>query len=175
MKLAPCSYSAARNVLLEIVREAIQRQQQEIKQHPIQIAVSEDLPLVPVDFELIVHVFTNLLSNSLKYSPVDTVILIEAQPLDSQTLLVRVQNQGPGVPEADLERIFDKFYRITAAERITGTGLGLSICKGIIEAHGGRIWAENVQGGFAFLFTLPQEIEQIMPLVVATKPQNPKS
>jgi two-component system, OmpR family, sensor histidine kinase KdpD len=160
------------NVLLEIVREAIQRQQQEIKQHPIQIAVSEDLPLVPVDFELIAHVFTNLLSNSLKYSPVDTIILIEAQPLDNQTLLVRVQNQGPGVLEADLERIFDKFYRITAAERITGTGLGLSICKGIIEAHGGRIWAENVQGGFAFLFTLPLKSEQITPLVVADKPHN---
>ena len=50
------------------------------------------------------------------------------------------------MPPEDLERIFDKFYRITAADRVTGTGLGLSICKGIIEAHGGRIWAENVDG-----------------------------
>jgi len=84
-------------------------------------------------------------------------------------LLVRVQNRGPGVPEADLERIFDKFYRITAAERITGTGLGLSICKGIVEAHGGRIWAENVQDGFAFQFTLPLTIEETASLTDSTK------
>ena len=121
------------NVLLDIIGEAIRRLQQEIKSRPIQIDASEDLPLVAVDFELMVHVFTNLLSNSLKYSPEGSTVLVQAQPLDGQTLLVRVQNQGPGVPEADLERIFDKFYRITAAERITGTGLGLSICKGIVE------------------------------------------
>ncbi len=148
------------NVLLDIIHEATRRLQQEIKTRPIQIDASEDLPLVPVDFELMVHVFTNLLSNSLKYSPEGSMVLVQAQPLDEQTLLVRVQNQGPGVPEADLERIFDKFYRITAAERITGTGLGLSICKGIVEAHGGRIRAENVAGGFAFLFTLPLSTEK---------------
>ena len=132
---------------------------------PIQIDASEDLPLVAVDFELMVHVFTNLLSNSLKYSPEGSTVLVQAQPLDGQTLLVRVQNQGPGVPEADLERIFDKFYRITAAERITGTGLGLSICKGIVEAHGGRIRAANLPEGFAFQFTLPLAIDRAIPLV----------
>jgi two-component system sensor histidine kinase KdpD len=68
---------------------------------------------------------------------------------------VQVSNQGPHVPREHLERIFDKFYRVTEAERITGTGLGLSICKGIVEAHGGRIWAENVPGGLSFNFTLP--------------------
>jgi two-component system, OmpR family, sensor histidine kinase KdpD len=153
------------NVLLEIIREAIRRVQQEIKQRPIQVEVSEDLPLVPVDFELMVHVFTNLLSNSLKYSPEDTVVLVQAQPRDNQTLLVQVQNQGPGVPEADLERIFDKFHRITSAERITGTGLGLSICKGIVEAHGGRIWAENLADGFAFLLTIPLSIDKTTTLI----------
>ena len=68
---------------------------------------------------------------------------------------VQVSNQGPQVPREDLERIFDKFYRITAADRVTGTGLGLSICKGIIEAHGGHIWAENLTRGFVFNFNLP--------------------
>ena len=57
--------------------------------------------------------------------------------------------------DEDLGRIFDKFYRVTAADRVSGTGLGLSICKGIVEAHGGRIWAENVLGGLRFTFTLP--------------------
>jgi two-component system sensor histidine kinase KdpD len=59
------------------------------------------------------------------------------------------------VPVEHLDRIFDKFYRVTKSEQVTGTGLGLSICKGIIEAHGGRIWAENLTNGFAFNFTLP--------------------
>jgi len=66
-----------------------------------------------------------------------------------------VKNQGPPVPAEHLDHIFDKFYRVTAADRVTGTGLGLSICKGIVEAHGGRIWAENLPDGFSFNFTLP--------------------
>jgi two-component system sensor histidine kinase KdpD len=75
--------------------------------------------------------------------------------VEEGSIHVQVSNQGPQVPPEDLERIFDKFYRITAAERVTGTGLGLSICKGIIEAHGGHIWAENLFDGLAFNFTLP--------------------
>ena len=68
---------------------------------------------------------------------------------------MEVSNQGPQVSEEDLARIFDKFYRVTAADKVTGTGLGLSICKGIVEAHGGRIWARNLPDGLAFYFTLP--------------------
>jgi two-component system sensor histidine kinase KdpD len=101
------------------------------------------------------QIFTNLLSNSLKYSPPGTTVKISAMQTDEGTVLVRVSNQGPGVPEEHLERIFDKFYRVTAADRVTGAGLGLSICKGIIEAHGGRIWAENLPDGLAFNFTIP--------------------
>jgi len=94
------------------------------------------------------------LSNSLKYAPVNTLVQIRAQ-VESETIRVQVSNQGPQVPQEHLERIFDKFYRITAADRVTGTGLGLSICKGIIQAHGGRIWAENTADGLVFNFTLP--------------------
>jgi two-component system sensor histidine kinase KdpD len=75
--------------------------------------------------------------------------------VEEETIHVQVSNQGPQVPPEHLERIFDKFYRTTAADRVTGTGLGLSICKGIIEAHEGRIWAENLTDGLAFNFTLP--------------------
>jgi two-component system sensor histidine kinase KdpD len=109
------------------------------------------------------QVFANLISNSVKYSPEGSQIRIQAQLQGSQTLQVQVSNQGPPVPEQHLERIFDKFYRITAADRVTGTGLGLSICKGIIEAHGGRIWAENMADGFAFKFTLPLSPEGLVP------------
>jgi len=100
------------------------------------------------------QVFTNLLSNSLKYAPANTKICIRAF-VEEETIQVQVSNQGPRVPHEDLERIFDKFYRTTAADRVTGTGLGLSICKGIVEAHGGRIWAKNLPDGLAFNFTLP--------------------
>ena len=84
----------------------------------------------------------------------NTVVCIRAR-VEAESVHVQVSNQGPQVPSEHLERIFDKFYRVTAADRVTGTGLGLSICKGIIEAHGGRIWAENVPDGMAFNFTIP--------------------
>ena len=125
------------------------------KQHRIAVDVSEDLPFVSVDYVQVEQVFTNLLSNSLKYAPSESTIEIAAKVADPGFVQVRVANQGPHVPAEHLERIFDKFYRVPAEDRVTGTGLGLSICKGIIEAHGGRIWAENLPGGFAFYFTLP--------------------
>jgi len=127
------------------------------------VSVSEDLPLVPVDYGLMEQVFANLISNSTKYSPEGSQIRIQAHLQGKQTLQVQVSNQGPPVPELHLDRIFDKFYRITAADRVTGTGLGLSICKGIIEAHGGRIWAENIADGFAIAFTLPLSPEGLIP------------
>jgi len=73
-------------------------------------------------------------------------------------MVISVADRGPGIPPADLERVFDKFYRVLgrAAERTTGSGLGLAVCKGLVEAHGGHIWAENREGGGAiFRFTLP--------------------
>jgi two-component system sensor histidine kinase KdpD len=125
------------------------------QQHILQIDIPDDLPLVPVDYIQMEQVFTNLLSNSLKYPPPGTTVKISARQTDDKTVWVQVCNQGPRVPEEHLERIFDKFYRVTAADRVTGAGLGLSICKGIVEAHGGRIWAENLPDGLAFNFTIP--------------------
>jgi two-component system sensor histidine kinase KdpD len=142
------------NILSEIVGSVLARMRHQAEEHRIEIDVSEDLPLVPVDYVQMEQVFTNLLSNSLKYAPANTVVGIHAR-VEDESIRVQVSNQGPQVPPEHLERIFDKFYRITAADRVTGTGLGLSICKGIIEAHGGRIWAENVPSGLAFNFTLP--------------------
>jgi len=143
------------NSLAEIVSSAIDRMRKQTQKHHLEIDVSDDLPLVPVDYFQIEQVFINLISNSIKYSPEDTTVAIHARRLDGGMLQVTVSNQGPLVPAEHLERIFDKFYRVTAADRVTGAGLGLSICKGIVEAHGGRIWAENLALGFAFHFTLP--------------------
>jgi two-component system sensor histidine kinase KdpD len=143
------------NVLAEVVNSAITRMHTVLQHHRIQNEISGELPLVPVDFDLMEQVFTNLLSNSVKYSPEGATIRLIAQAQDGQTMHIQVSNQGPQVPEEHLKQIFDKFHRVTAADRVTGTGLGLSICKGIVEAHGGRIWAENLSQGFAFNFTLP--------------------
>ena len=152
------------NDVEEIIGAALARLKQAVGTHRVQVIAPDDLPLAPVDFVQLQQVFTNLISNSLKYSPPGTTIRIEARPRDRNTLLVRVINQGPPVPEEHLERIFDKFYRVTASDRITGAGLGLSICKGIVEAHGGRIWAENLPDGLAFNFTLPLQSKDLPPL-----------
>ena len=153
------------NILPEIIGSVLTRMKNLAVEHKLEIDVPESLPLVPVDYVQMEQVFTNLVSNSLKYAPPDTLVCIRARQ-ETEWIRVQVINQGPQVPPEDLERIFDKFYRITAADRVTGTGLGLSICKGIIEAHGGRIWAENVSDGFAFNFTLPLKWDGANPPVL---------
>jgi two-component system sensor histidine kinase KdpD len=150
------------NILPEIIGSVLVRMKNLAAEHRIEVDVPESLPLVPVDYVQMEQVFTNLVSNSLKYAPANTMVCIRARQ-EGEWIHIQVSNQGPQVPPEDLERIFDKFYRITAAERVTGTGLGLSICKGIIEAHGGRIWAENVSDGLAFNFTLPLDWDGAKP------------
>lgn len=150
------------NILSEIVGSVLARMKHLAEDHKLVIDVPESLPLVPMDFVQMEQVFTNLVSNSLKYAPVNTVVCIHAR-VQGDSIHVQVSNQGPQVPPEDLERIFDKFYRITAADRVTGTGLGLSICRGIIEAHGGKIWAKNLSNGLAFNFMLPLTWEGASP------------
>jgi len=112
----------------------------------ILIRLPDDLPLVPLDLVLMTQVLVNLLDNSLKYSPAESSIELSAR-LERGWLLLEIADQGPGVPEQDLKRVFDKFYRIPVPEGVGGTGLGLSICKGIVEAHNGSIRAINRAGG----------------------------
>lgn len=151
------------NSLAEIVGGVLKRMHHQVHQHQIVLDIPSTLPLVPVDYLHIEQVFTNLISNSTKYAPPGSMIKITAQTSREQMILVQVSNQGPHVAEAHLERIFDKFFRVTAADKVTGTGLGLSVCKGIIEAHNGRIWAKNTPDGFMFNFTLPIRWEGVLP------------
>lgn len=158
------------NVLAEILSAVLKRMKRAAENHLLEINVSEELPLVAVDYDQVSQVFTNLLSNCIKYAPSHTSIQVQAHPnADFTWMNVQVSNQGPSVPEEHLPHIFDKFYRVTAADRVTGTGLGLSICKGIIEAHGGHIWAENLPQGFAFNFTLPLTWDGARPKVTYTE------
>ena len=121
----------------------------------IEVHVSGSLPLIPMDFVLMTQVLVNLVDNALKYSPAKASIEIGAKAKD-EWLGIEVADHGPGLPEEDLQRVFDKFYRVHRPEGVSGTGLGLSICKGIVEAHGGLIRAENKEGGGAkFIVMLP--------------------
>ncbi|MBP7691265.1 MAG: DUF4118 domain-containing protein [Anaerolineales bacterium] len=155
------------SVLSELITNVLTRMRRATGTHQLAVELPGDLPLVPLDYVQLEQVFTNLVSNSLKYAPAGTVIRLRAWVEPADWLQVEVSNQGPPVAVENLERIFDKFFRVTAADRVTGTGLGLSVCRGIVEAHGGRIWAANQPppGGLAFHFTLPLVWEGAAPRV----------
>jgi two-component system sensor histidine kinase KdpD len=129
--------------------------EQRIGNRPVEIQLPDDLPVVAMDLVLMTQVVMNLLDNAHKYAPAESTIEVSATT-DNDWLSLEVADRGPGVPEHDLKRVFDKFYRIPIPEGAGGTGLGLSICKGIVEAHGGRIRAENrTGGGLRIVIVLP--------------------
>jgi two-component system sensor histidine kinase KdpD len=113
-----------------------------------------DLPLVAIDDVLVEQLLVNLLDNAVKYTPPESPITIIATATD-RAVTVEVADRGPGLPPGEEDRVFEKFYRGQPTSG-RGVGLGLAICQGIVRAHGGRIWAQNLpEGGVAFLFTLP--------------------
>ncbi len=150
--------------LEEVVGAALARNEKRLRDRPVATHVPADLPLVKIDGVLIEQVLINLLDNVLKYTPPRSEIDISASPTDG-AVLVEVADRGPGFAPGEEERVFDKFYRGQTDSR--GVGLGLAICRAIVEAHGGKIWAENRPGGGAiFRFTLPaKDIPPEMPEV----------
>jgi two-component system sensor histidine kinase KdpD len=114
--------------------------------HPVNIDVPDDLPYVLVDPGLMVQAFINILDNSFKYSPAGSAVDVTAHLLDGR-IEVKIIDHGSGIPPDDLERVFDKFYRLQRPNSVAGTGLGLSIVRGIIEAHEGTVNAANQPGG----------------------------
>jgi K+-sensing histidine kinase KdpD len=124
---------------------------------PLVVDVPAELPPVAVDATQLERVIANLIENAAKYSAAGGAIRV-ACTCSNAELELRVEDEGPGIPPEHLERIFEKFFRIDAAPRseTSGTGLGLAICRGIVRAHGGRIWAANQPGGGArFVVVLP--------------------
>jgi two-component system sensor histidine kinase KdpD len=130
----------------DVIGAALSQMEETLRDRRVVLDVPEDLPLVPMDFVTIVQVLVNLLDNADKYSSADTPIEVRARA-SGAFLEIEVSDRGLGIPKEDLTRVFDKFYRVQRPESIGGTGLGLSICKGIVEAHGGFIAAENRPGG----------------------------
>jgi two-component system sensor histidine kinase KdpD len=140
--------------LEEVIGAALGRLAKSLGAQRVTVSIPPDLPLVSIDDVLIEQVFVNLLDNAVKYTPPDSAIRIIVTSTD-RSVTAEVADHGPGLPKGQETRVFDKFYR-AAPDGRRGAGLGLAICRGIVLAHGGRIWAHNLpEGGVAFLFTLP--------------------
>lgn len=155
----------------DLVGAALEQLGNRLDNRPFVVNISEELPLVALDFSLVVQVLVNLLDNALKYAPPQKPIRVTARrtsnppstmPSTGQSWLVlEIADSGSGIPEAELPHIFDKFYRLHHPQQTSGAGLGLSICKGIVEAHGGVITASNgVTGGAIFTVYLPLTAEE---------------
>lgn len=130
----------------DVIGAALGQAQRSLAGRQVRADLPPDLPLVPLDQALMVQVLQNLLDNAAKYSPPGSPIEIAARVIGNE-MQISVADRGEGIPAADRERIFDKFYRVGRPGRPFGTGLGLTICKGMVEAHRGRIWAEQREGG----------------------------
>jgi two-component system sensor histidine kinase KdpD len=141
----------------ELIGSSLEQVGIPLKNRQVHVEIPAKLPLVPLDFVLFSRVLVNVIDNALKYSPPEKPIEIKVR-VSNHNLEISVADRGEGIPLGDLERIFDKFYRVQRPNNVSGTGLGLSICKGIVEAHGGSIRSENRRGGGAiFTVRLPLE------------------
>ena len=146
------------NSLEEVIGATLARLDQRLAGRVVSTHLPPDL-MVAYDSILLEQVFMNLLENAIKYTPPTSPIDIVAQALDDH-VLVQVMDRGPGIPPGELEHVFEKFYRAQSSGN-SGVGLGLTVCRGMLQVHGGRIWAENRPGGGAvFCFTLPIDSTQ---------------
>jgi two-component system sensor histidine kinase KdpD len=136
--------------LTGVIETAMARLPETFAEGRCRVEISPKLPLVSVDPVLLSHALANLLENALKFSSPDAPIDVEARAVNGH-VLIGVADRGVGVPAEELDRIFEKFYRRKQSDAIeaasTGIGLGLAVAKGVVEAHGGRIWAEQRRGG----------------------------
>lgn len=151
--------SARRQVPVEdIIGAALVRGEEMLAGHSVLVDCDEGLT-VHANAKAIAQVVFSLLENAAKYAPAGTRILVTASLLEHEAFQLSVEDEGPGVPAAFRQRVFEKFYRgpNPESERVSGMGLGLAIARGIIEAHSGRIWVDDRVGarGARFVFTLP--------------------
>ena len=148
LKLVPCDVQ-------DLFGCALAALEPQLGKRNIEVQVPQGITMAKMDMVLMTQVVVNLLDNALKYTPRDSSIELAAGLAD-HTLTMTISDRGAGIPEKDLKRVFDKFYRLPIPEGAGGTGLGLSICKGIVEAHGGSIRAENREGGgLSLIVALP--------------------
>jgi two-component system sensor histidine kinase KdpD len=142
--------------LSALVDDVLGRLHSGTSRHRVTVSVEDELPPVFLDYVEIDEVLTNLIENAVKYTPPGSEIAIRATR-ENDVVRVEVADRGPGIPPEALPRLFEPFYRVQREGQMArGTGLGLAVAKGLVEAHGGRIWAENrKEGGASFVFALP--------------------
>ena len=157
------SVSAEASDLRAIVDDAVATFRRSGGAQEVRIVAPKELPMAQADRRRIGQVLTNLLNNAAKFSPPDTPVTVNIAS-DADQITVQVRDRGRGIPDEKMPHLFKKFSRVhdDAGRDLTGTGLGLAICKGIVEAHGGRIWAESRGDGrgTVFTFTLPKAFDQ---------------
>jgi two-component system sensor histidine kinase KdpD len=143
----------------ELIGSTLTRAAKVLIHHDVKLDIAADLPLMPLDAVLLEQVLFNLLDNAAKYAPEHTGITLRAWwDRAGRNVQLEVIDEGPGIPAALTEKIFEKFFRVHAADRTrAGTGLGLAICRGFVEAIGGRITASNRvdRSGAVFTLSLP--------------------
>jgi len=143
--------------LSDAIGSALRRAAKVLAEHRTHVVLEPDLPMLDLDEVLFEQVLFNLLDNAAKYAPAGSLITVKAWRRDGE-VVVQVLDEGPGIPPAELERVFEKFYRVGGADRRrAGTGLGLAICRGFVEAMNGTIAAGNRtdRPGAVFTLTLP--------------------
>lgn len=163
----------------EIIEAALARAEQLTVQHEIEVDVEDELPVVRVDARAVAEVIYTLIDNATKYAPPGSPVRVAAKRAPGEMIQISVEDQGPGIPVEMRERVFEKFFRATEDEtagtnRPRGAGIGLAIARGIVEAHGGRIYVEDGAGGRGnrLTFTVPvgdEEQQQQAPAVEQTK------
>jgi two-component system sensor histidine kinase KdpD len=140
---------------IALIHDVVARLRPLVGTHPIRLDLPEELPPVLLDYSKVDQVLSNLLENAAKYSPPGTEIAIAAAVTDG-TLRVTVTDDGSGIAPEALPHLFEPFFRGSRARPQSGSGLGLAVARGLVEAHRGRIWAENRPGGGAsFSFDIP--------------------
>jgi two-component system sensor histidine kinase KdpD len=138
----------------EIVGSALRRAGRILAQHEVEVDIAADLPMLALDAVLFGQVLFNLLDNAAKYAPDGTAVRIEAWR-EMDTVYLQVIDEGDGIPQGDLEHIFDKFYRAQKGDRVrAGTGLGLAISRGFVDAMEGTITATNRSDRSGAVFTI---------------------
>jgi two-component system sensor histidine kinase KdpD len=139
----------------ELVGSALTRSPVRAESDRVRLDVPSDLPAVEGDAALLTQALVNVLHNALKFSPGGSAVEVTAR-VAGNALRVEVRDHGAGIPEPDLERVFEKFYRARQGDAAGGSGLGLALSRGIVEAHGGQVWAARAEaGGTRLVLELP--------------------
>jgi PAS domain S-box-containing protein len=147
--------------LLPLIEDLADAMQRHLSNHKLRVACEQEQLPAMADPHLIRNVLTNLVDNAIKYSPQGGAVVVSGS-VEADRVVIGVEDQGIGIAEAERGRIFERYYRSSdpVVQRTAGVGLGLPICRGIVEAHGGAIWAESGSGrGAVILFTLPASSE----------------